>query len=197
MKPHVFLPDGKAQITGLYRGGKLVRILSFVINYQNSETWRDKSDTVIITLAKKICNKYKIEVDNFIVNNSGKFREGGFDADSGLTGRKIVVDSYQGFARNGGGNMNGKDPTKIDLSAAYKARELAKRFLHTYKLRWCEVQLSYVIGKPEPLAVYVNSNKGIIKVDDSVINECTPSRMIEDLKLREPLYEKRAAFGHF
>lgn len=197
MKPYAFYPDGKAQITGLYKNGKLVRILSFVINYQNSEIWRDKTDKIITTLAEMICKKYKIPVDEFIINNSGKFKIGGFDADSGLTGRKIVVDSYQGFARNGGGNMNGKDPTKIDLSAAHKARDLAKRFLKTYRLKWCEVQLSYVIGKPEPLSIYVNSNKGLIPVDDSILQECTPSRMIDDLKLREPLYEKRAAFGHF
>ena len=197
LKPYVFLPDGKAQITGVYNKRKLKRINTFVINYQNSEMLRDKTDKVVIALAKKICAKYKITVDRFIVNNSGKFALGGFEADSGLTGRKIVVDTYQGFARHGGGNMNGKDPTKIDLSASYKARDIAKRLLIANKLKWCEVQLSYVIGGGKPLAIYITSDRGVIVPDESLFDECTPARMISDLKLREPQYENKASFGHF
>ena len=197
--PDIFYPDGKAQITGVYDDEfKLVKIKDFTISYQNCEEQREFSDKEIIETAKSICNEYKIEVERFLINPTGKFKIGGFDGDAGLTGRKIVVDAYQSFANVGGGCMNGKDATKVDMSAAHKARELAKRYLKKNKLKWCEVQLSYAIGIAEPLAIYIDSDKGqILDIPKSVYKECTPARIIEDLKLKEANYEELARYGHF
>lgn len=196
--PTVFYADGKAQITGEYdEDFKLNKITDFVISYQNCETNREWSDKVLVDIANSIADEYNINIDNFHINPTGKFLIGGFDGDAGLTGRKIVVDSYQSFANVGGGCMNGKDPTKVDFSAAHKARELAKRFLKEYNLNWCQVQLSYAIGMTEPMAIYVDSNKGFIDVDRNVYAECTPKRIIDDLNLRDVDYVKLAQFGHF
>lgn len=196
--PNKFYADGKAQITGEYDDNfKLVKIKDFVISYQNCETYRYVTDTMLKNVARRIANEYNIEIEQFHINPTGKFLIGGFDGDAGLTGRKIVVDSYQSFANVGGGCMNGKDPTKVDFSAAHKARELAKRFLKEYNLAWCQVQLSYAIGLTEPMAIYVDSNKGFIDVDRSVYAECTPKRIIEDLGLNNINYVKLAQFGHF
>lgn len=196
--PNIFYPDGKAQITGLYDDTfNLLKIKTFLVSYQNCETAREMSDPIIKTLIKIICNSYKIEVENILINPTGKFLIGGFDGDAGLTGRKIVVDAYQSFANVGGGNFNGKDVTKVDISGAYKARDIACKYLDTYKLKWCEVQLSYAIGVAKPLAIYIDSDKGNLLIDNSLYDECTPQSIIKDLKLLELDYEKQAQFGHF
>lgn len=193
-----FYPDGKAQITGVYdEDGKLISIKDFTISYQNSEKNRPYTDYVIIKEAKRICKKYGIKVERFHINPTGKFKIGGFDGDAGLTGRKIVVDAYQSFANVGGGCFNGKDPTKVDFSAAHKAREIAKRYLKEHELKWCEVQLSYAIGISEPLAIYIKSDKGQIEASEDLYKECTPKRIIEDLKLKEIDFVELAKFGHF
>ena len=192
------LPDGKAQITGYYDYNmNLVRIKDFTISYQNKEVLRTFTDEVIINEAKNICDKYGVKVERFLINPTGKFLIGGFDGDAGLTGRKIVVDAYQSFANVGGGCMNGKDATKVDFSAAHKAREIACRALKDHDLRWCEVQLSYAIGMAEPLAIYIRSDKGNIEADKEMYQECTPKRIIEDLKLLDVDYESLARYGHF
>lgn len=198
IQPEVFYPDGKAQITGEYDDKfKLVKIKTFTISYQNCETERDYSDKVIKAKALKLCKEFNVEVEQFLINPTGKFLIGGFDGDAGLTGRKIVVDAYQSFANVGGGCMNGKDPSKVDFSGAHKARELAKRFLKEKYLQWCEIQLSYAIGIAEPLAIYIDSNKGNIETTKSLYEECTPKRIINDLKLKEIDFEELAKFGHF
>lgn len=198
VRPEQFYPDGKAQITGYYDDNfKLVAIKDFTISYQNSEKCREWTDHMIRTMATKICEQYGIKVERFLINPTGKFLIGGFEGDAGLTGRKIVVDAYQSFANVGGGCMNGKDPTKVDFSAAHKAREIAKRYLNYNNLRWCEVQLSYAIGMEEPLAIYINSNEGNIPVHPDEYKECTPKRIIKDLKLLEVDYEEIAKYGHF
>ena len=135
-----FLPDGKAQITGYYQNNKLVKIKDFTVCYQNREEQRDITDKIIMDICTDICSKYNIEIENFLINPTGKFLIGGFEGDAGLTGRKIVVDSYQSFAPVGGGAFSGKDPTKVDRSAAYKAREIAVEYLKRYKLQFCQVQ---------------------------------------------------------
>ena len=197
-RPNVYFPDGKAQITGIYDDDfRLKEIKTFTISYQNNERNRFATDNEIRSIAKGICNRYCIYVHEYLFNPSGAFRIGGPEADSGLTGRKIVVDAYQSFANVGGGSMNGKDPTKVDVSGAYKARELAKRILRAKSLRWCEVQLSYAIGKAEPLAVHVDSDKGEIGIGAEIYDECRPQRIISELSLLEPRYEKRARYGHF
>lgn len=193
-----FLPDGKAQITGYYdEDFKLQKIKAFTICYQNTEQERELTDKILMNLAIRICELYNIEVGQFLVNPTGRFLIGGFEGDAGLTGRKIVVDSYHGFANVGGGAFSGKDPSKVDRSGAYKARQLAKRFVKQYGLKWCEVQLSYSIGVDKPMAVYVNSDKGQRAYDASLYEECKPLNIIKDLQLRQPIFEQAAMFGHF
>ena len=192
-----FKSDGKAQITGIYDNNKLVAIKYFTICYQNTETQRDKTDKILIDIANKIVNKYQINVENYLINPTGRFCIGGFNGDAGLTGRKIVVDSYQSFANVGGGAFSGKDPSKVDRSGAYKAREIAKEYVKNNNYEWCLVQLSYAIGKEEPLAIYITTDKGDINVPKKLYKECRPKNIIKDLNLKNICYEDRAKFGHF
>lgn len=193
-----FLSDGKAEITGYYENNKLVKIKTFTICYQNTEIERDETDKIIIDLADSICKKYDILVEDYLINPTGRFLIGGFEGDAGLTGRKIVVDSYQSFAKVGGGAFSGKDPTKVDRSGAYKAREIAKDILkHNRDYEWVSVQLSYAIGIEEPLSIYIMTDKGDIDVDKKLYEECRPKNIIKDLNLRSICYEEKARFGHF
>ncbi|CCX36602.1 s-adenosylmethionine synthase [Clostridium sp. CAG:1000] len=199
-----FKSDGKAQITGYYdENMKLIKIKTFTISYQNTEKERKSTDKIIIDICNNICSKYNIEVEEYLINPTGKFEIGGFLADAGLTGRKIVVDSYQGFAPVGGGAFSGKDPTKVDRSGAYKARLIAIYYLKKYNLKWCRVQLSYAIGIRKPLAIYIDSDKGMLN-DEVTINkysnlyeECEPKNIIDDLNLLNDCFYERSKFGHF
>ena len=193
-----FLPDGKAQITGIYENNKLIKIKTFTICYQNTELERKETDKILINIVNKVCKKYNIEVEEFLINPTGRFEIGGFLGDAGLTGRKIVVDSYQSFAPVGGGAFSGKDPTKVDRSAAYKAREIAKNIVKSNKeYNWCEVQLSYSIGIEEPMAIYIKTDKCEITASKELYEECKPRNIIKDLDLRNTCYEDKAKFGHF
>lgn len=193
-----FLPDGKAQITGLYNNNKLDSIKTFTICYQNTELERNKTDKIIKNIATKISKKYNVKIDKFLINPTGRFEIGGFEGDAGLTGRKIVVDSYQSFANVGGGAFSGKDPSKVDRSGAYKAREIAKNILKENKdIYWCEVQLSYAIGIEEPLGIYIKTDLGDYKVSKKLYEECKLINIINDLNLLDEKYELRAQFGHF
>lgn len=198
-KDNRFLPDGKAQITGVYDDDfRLVKIRDFTISYQNTEEEREDTDAILIGLAAGICKHYGItEIDRFLVNPTGKFLVGGFEGDAGVCGRKIVVDAYQGFANVGGGNMNAKDATKVDFSASHMARKIACEYLKSHNLTWCEVQLSYAIGIAEPLAVYINSNIGYIEPEQSLYQRCTPANIIKELNLLEANYEEFAKYGHY
>lgn len=199
-----FKSDGKAQITGYYdENMKLIKIKTFTISYQNTEKERKSTDKIIIDICNNICSKYSIEVEEYLINPTGKFEIGGFLADAGLTGRKIVVDSYQGFAPVGGGAFSGKDPTKVDRSGAYKARLIAIYYLKKYNLKWCRVQLSYAIGIRKPLAIYIDSDKGMLN-DEVTINkysslyeECEPKNIIDDLNLLNECFYERSKYGHF
>ena len=194
----IFYPDGKAQITGYYdENMHLKKIKTFLISYNNSEEKREYSDQKLIDISNKICKEENVEVEEYIINPTGKFKIGGFEGDSGLTGRKIVVDSYHSFAKVGGGAFSGKDPSKVDRSAAYKARQIAIETLKQNNLKWCEVQLSYAIGLETPLAIYITSDKGNINVNDSLYEECKPRNIIRDLNLKNIKYEPLAMFGHF
>lgn len=193
-----FLADGKAQITGYYENNRLVKIKEFTICYQNTEVEREKTDKILIDIANNICKKYDVLVEEYLINPTGRFLIGGFLGDAGLTGRKIVVDSYQSFAKVGGGAFSGKDPTKVDRSGAYKAREIAKDILINYKeYEWCSVQLSYAIGIEEPLAIYIETDKVNIDVSNTLYEECKLRNIINDLNLRNVCYEEKARFGHF
>ena len=192
------MPDGKAQITGYYDDNmKLKKIKYFTVSYQNDEKHRDYTDNLIKEKCIEICKRYNIEIEKFLINPTGKFLIGGFDGDAGLTGRKIVVDSYHSFAKVGGGAFSGKDPSKVDRSGAYKAREIAKEYLKKYNLKWCQVQISYAIGLDKPLAIYIDSDKGNIEVKENLYDECTPKNIIKDLNLYNTCYEEKAKFGHF
>ena len=196
--PENFYPDGKAQITGIYDDNfKLQRIKTFVVSYQNAEKDRATTDNILRTYIETICHEYSIEIDEIIFNPTGRFNIGGFEGDAGLTGRKIVVDNYHSFGQVGGGAFSGKDPTKVDRSAAYKARQLAVRAVRKHNLEWCEVQLSYAIGLDKPMAIYINSDRGIILPSDKVYTECTPNNIIKEFDLRKFDYSKTAQFGHF
>lgn len=197
-KDNRFLADGKAQITGLYADDmKLKEIETFTICYQNTEEDREETDRIIIGMCVEIVRKYNLHINRFFINPTGKFKIGGFEGDAGLTGRKIVVDQYQSFANVGGGAFSGKDPTKVDRSGAYKAREIAKVCLKEFKLKWCEVQLSYAIGIEEPLAIYIDSDKGDIMPSKDLYEECKLKNIIKDLDLKNKCYEETARFGHF
>ena len=194
-----FLSDGKAQITGIYDDeNNIIAIKDFVICYQNMEKERDKTDEIIKNLAKKICDEYDIKIENFLINPTGKFTIGGFLGDAGLTGRKIVVDTYQSFAPVGGGAFSGKDLTKVDRSGAYKAREIAKEILlQNNEYKWVEVQLSYAIGTTKPLAIYIKTNKGFINTPQKYYKECKVKNIVSHFKKMKIKYEDTAKFGHF
>ena len=193
-----FLADGKTQLTGEYDDDmRLIKIKDWTISYQNTETNRAETDQILIDKAREIAGKYGVEVEKFLVNPTGKFLIGGFMGDAGLTGRKIVVDSYQSFAPVGGGAFSGKDPSKVDRSAAYKAREIAVDYLKRHNLHSCEVQLSYAIGIAEPLAIYINGDGKSITPEPELYAACTPKNIIKDLDLLHKKYEDTAKFGHF
>lgn len=193
-----FFADGKAQITGIYDDDfNLQEIKYFTISYNNAEVNREKTDEIIKNIATSICDEYNIKVNEFLINPTGKFLIGGFEGDAGLTGRKIVVDAYQSFSNVGGGCMNGKDPSKVDLSGAYIAREFAKEILKEHDLKWCEVQISYAIGLRRPLAIYIDSDKGNIQPLENMYERAEPKNIIESLNMKTINYEKQAMYGHF
>ncbi len=193
-----FYPDGKAQITGIYDDDfNIVSIKDFTISYNNAEKNREVTDGILKDIAESLCEEYGLKVERFLINPTGRFLIGGFEGDAGLTGRKIVVDAYQSFANVGGGCMNGKDPTKVDLSGAYIARKYAKELLDKYDLKWCEIQLSYAIGLRRPLAIYIDSDKGNLVPDEELYERGEPSHIIEELDMKHIDYEKQAMFGHF
>jgi len=198
--PDMFYPDGKSQITGEYDDRFfLTGIDTVTICYQNCETNRGKTDRIVQDAFFSILDKYNVtHPRHLLINPTGRFEIGGFAGDAGLTGRKIVVDSYHGFAPVGGGAFSGKDPTKVDRSGAYKARQIAKRYLEWYpNILWCQVQLSYSIGIREPMAIYVTSNNGDLPVMNELYDECAPASIIKDLGLLDVTYETLAAYGHF
>ena len=193
-----FKSDGKAQITGYYNDNMyLIKIKKFVVSYQNTEIERDKTDEIIKSLINKICNKYNISVEEILINPTGRFKIGGFIGDAGVTGRKLLIDNYHTFSKVGGGAFSGKDPTKVDRSAAYKARLIAVDYLKKYNLKWCEVSISYAIGIKKPLSITIDSNIGNIIPENKLYKECEPKNIINDLNLLNIKYYDTAKFGHF
>ena len=207
-------PDGKSQVSVEYIDNLPVRVKNVVIATQhksllnkfNSEEEEHKfiSDNVIEKIILPVLNEYKIDYDeNFIVNGTGRFVIGGPLADTGLTGRKIIVDTYGGYARHGGGAFSGKDPSKVDRSAAYMARYIAKNIVASKVAKKCEVQLSYSIGVAEPMSVHVDTfGSGTID-DEKIVNivkevfGLKPQQIINHLKLKNPIYSPLSAYGHF
>lgn len=199
-------PDGKTQVTVEYDGDKPVRVDTIVISSQHSPDVDHETieqgimDNVIkpIVPAELMDRETKI-----FVNPTGRFVIGGPQGDSGLTGRKIIVDTYGGYAKHGGGAFSGKDPTKVDRSAAYAARHVAKNIVAAGIARCCEIQVAYAIGVAKPVSVMVDT-AGTGVIPDERIEELIrkhfdlrPAAIIENLKLRRPIYRQIAAYGHF
>jgi S-adenosylmethionine synthetase len=200
-------PDGKSQVTVEYdEHHKPIRVDAVVISSQHSETVGNdelRSDILKHVIQATIPAHLLDEDTKYHINPTGRFVIGGPMGDSGLTGRKIIVDTYGGMGRHGGGAFSGKDPTKVDRSAAYMARHIAKNIVASGLADRCEVQLAYAIGVAEPVSVRVDTF-GTSKVDPTIISDLvrshfklTPKGIIESLNLRRPIYCKTAAYGHF
>jgi len=200
-------PDGKSQVTVEYdESGKPVRIDAVVISTQHAETISTeelRADILKHVIQAVLPEKLLDENTKYHINPTGRFVIGGPMGDTGLTGRKIIVDTYGGMGRHGGGAFSGKDPTKVDRSAAYMARYIAKNIVASGLADRCEVQLAYAIGVAEPVSVLVDTF-GTGKVDSKKLEELvranfhlTPKGIIESLNLRRPIYRKTAAYGHF
>jgi len=200
-----FGPDSKSQVTLKYEDGKPVGIDAVVVSTQHDE---DVSQEQVRELVKQYLTKASLEgwevpEDRLYVNPTGRFVLGGPEGDAGLTGRKIIVDTYGGAALHGGGAFSGKDPTKVDRSAAYAARYLAKNVVAAELADRCQIQLAYAIGMPEPIAIYVDT-AGTGKVSEDELGRklremvrLTPRGIREHLGLQRPIYARTSAYGHF
>ena len=198
-------PDSKSQLSIEYNGSKPIGAKKIVVSTQHEENFSHKDlREFIINLVKKVLPKEWIyNNDDILVNPTGRFVIGGPDGDTGLTGRKIIVDTYGGSAQHGGGAFSGKDPTKVDRSAAYMTRYLAKNVVASKLASKCSIQIAYAIGVSEPLSLYVNTF-GTGKVDDKVIQDCirkivdlTPRGIRNKLQLNNPIYVPTSSYGHF
>ena len=199
-------PDGKSQVTVNYEDGRPVSVDAVVISAQHDpdipmeQLRRDIREKVIL---KVILEKYLTTETKIFVNPTGRLVIGGPHGDSGLTGRKIIVDTYGGYIPHGGGAFSGKDPTKVDRSAAYAARYAAKNIVAAGLAKRCEIQIAYAIGVAEPVSVYVDTKGTGIIPDDEIQQKLLrcfdfrPEAIIERLELRRPIYGKTAAYGHF
>jgi S-adenosylmethionine synthetase len=199
-------PDGKTQVTVQYENSKPVRVDKVVVSAQHKSTVGliELKDDIIETVIKPILPENLIDKNTEVyVNPTGRFVIGGPHGDSGLTGRKIIVDTYGGYARHGGGSFSGKDPTKVDRSATYAARYVAKNIVAAGLASKCEVQVAYAIGVSRPVSVMVDTfGTGIIpdeKIEELVLKtfDLRPAAIILDLALRKPVYRQVAAYGHF
>jgi S-adenosylmethionine synthetase len=199
-------PDGKSQVTVEYDGGKPVRVEAIVVSAHHSSGVKMKdlyADITELVIKEVIPAGLMDKKTRIFVNPTGRFEVGGPHGDTGVTGRKIIVDTYGGVGSHGGGCFSGKDPTKVDRSASYMARYVAKNIVAASLASKCEVQFAYAIGVSEPVSVMVDTF-GSGKVPESVLCELvrknfdlTPAGIIEKLKLRRPIYRRTAAYGHF
>jgi len=206
-------PDGKSQVTVEYHDGKPARIDTIVVSSQHTEDILDRTGRQITEKSRKeiidavimpVIDKKMIDKDTkFFINPTGKFVVGGPQSDTGVTGRKIIVDTYGGVAPHGGGAFSGKDPTKVDRSAAYMARYVAKNIVAAKLARECTVQVAYAIGVAEPVGLYVDTHGTGVIADEKLAAivksafDFTPKGIIKNLKLRAPVFRRTAAYGHF
>lgn len=198
-------PDGKSQVSVIYEDSIPKKIDTVVVSTQHTEdvSISQVREEVISKVIKPICNDLINNSTKFLVNPTGRFVIGGPVGDTGLTGRKIIADTYGGMGRHGGGAFSGKDPSKVDRSACYVARYIAKNIVASGLASKCEVQLAYAIGVPDPVSIMVDTFRtGKIseeKIEKQVreIFDTTPTGIIETLLLKRPIYKKTAAYGHF
>ncbi len=200
-------PDGKTQVSVEYENGNVKRIDTVVISSQHKEniSLSELEDALIQEVGEKIIPSHLIDKEtNWHINPTGKFVVGGPEADAGLTGRKIIVDTYGGMGRHGGGAFSGKDPSKVDRSSAYAARYIAKNIVAAGLLDECEVQLGYAIGIAEPVSININSFSQTSKINMEKIiqfvrKNCplAPEEVIKYFQLKNPIYAKTATYGHF
>lgn len=199
-------PDGKTQVTVQYENGKPVAIDTVLISTQHADGYDQetiKTDLVAHVIEPMLPDNLDQSNMRIFVNPSGKFVLGGPHADTGLTGRKIIVDTYGGMARHGGGAFSGKDPSKVDRSAAYAARWVAKHVVAAGAAERCEVQVAYAIGVARPVSVLVETfgtetvDRAAIAAAVDELFDLRPAAIIRDLDLRRPIYQKTAAYGHF
>lgn len=198
-------PDGKSQVTVEYEDGKPLRVDAVVIAAQHHDTvtLEQLREDVVENVIKPVCGEYLDEKTKFYINETGKFVVGGPHGDTGLTGRKIIVDTYGGMGRHGGGAFSGKVPNKQDRSGAYMARYIAKNIVSAELADKCEIQLSYAIGYPEPVSIHIDtfgtgkvSNEALAQAVREVF-DLTPAGIIKQLDLKRPIYRATAAYGHF
>ncbi len=199
-------PDGKAQVSVEYEGDKPVRVDTVVVSTQHDPdvTQEEIREAIVAHVIRPVIPAELLDADTrILVNPTGRFVIGGPHGDSGLTGRKIIVDTYGGYARHGGGAFSGKDPTKVDRSAAYAARHIAKNIVAAGLAERCEIQLAYAIGVAQPVSVMVDTF-GTGRVSDGKLTEAVksvfdlrPEAIISRLGLRRPIYRRTATFGHF
>jgi S-adenosylmethionine synthetase len=199
-------PDGKSQVTVEYENGKPKRVDAVIIGAHHNESVKTeqlREDIKKLVIDQVIPKEMVDKGTKIFINGTGRFEIGGPVSDTGVTGRKIIVDTYGGYAHHGGGAFSGKDPTKVDRSASYMARYIAKNIVKAGIASICEVQLSYCIGIAEPVSVNVNTF-GTAQVDEKKISKVirelfklTPRGIIEELNLLRPIYTKTAAYGHF
>ena len=199
-------PDGKTQVTVEYEGNKVIRVDTVLISTQHDPDVTQekiKADLIEHVIRKVIPKELLDEETKYYVNPTGRFVIGGPNGDSGLTGRKIIVDTFGGYSRHGGGAFSGKDPTKVDRSAAYAARYVAKNIVAAGLAEKCEIELAYAIGIARPVSVLVETfGTGKIEVEkiEALVNkhfDLRPAAIIRDLELRNPIYKQLAAYGHF
>jgi len=198
-------PDGKSQVSVVYEDFIPKRIDTVVLSTQHSPDIQldQLREEIINKVISPICAEWIDSQTRFIINPTGRFVLGGPSADTGLTGRKIIIDTYGGMGRHGGGAFSGKDPSKVDRSACYMARYIAKNIVAAELARKCEVQIAYAIGMAEPVSVMVDTfGTGRIEqeqIEDKVKKnfDMRPSKIIETLSLKRPIYKKTAAYGHF
>lgn len=198
-------PDAKSQVTIEYQDGKPLRVDTVVISTQHGPDVDHATITqdMISQVIKPVCGAWVDENTKYHINPTGRFVIGGPVGDAGLTGRKIIVDTYGGYGRHGGGAFSGKDPSKVDRSAAYMARYIAKNVVAAGLADKCEVQLSYAIGVPEPISIFVHCF-GTNRIPEERLSELVskhfplkPADIIRELDLRRPIYTKTSAYGHF
>ena len=199
-------PDGKTQVTVEYENGEVIRIDTILISTQHNEDV--DMDALITDIKEQVINavvpqKYLDENTKYYINPTGRFVIGGPLGDTGLTGRKIIVDTYGGYARHGGGAFSGKDATKVDRSAAYMLRHIAKNIVANGYAKKCELQIAYAIGMEQPMSIYINTFGTGTKSDDELEEiikrnfDLTPKGIIDYLGLREPIFTKTTNYGHF